>query len=279
MRTAAVLLTLLLACEGPEGLQGNPGTAGSAGPQGQEGRDGVGTPGPTGNVGPAGPVGPGGPGGSTGPVGPEGPVGPPGPSPAIALEGLRLEVVGAAIAGNNVVSVDLRATSDDARPLPVDALDRLRVSIAAREPPPDGSLVDRWRAYVLCPAAPPNQATMQPCVASVIAGGALTANATMAANGIISFVFDTPAPADRVPTAVHRIHVEGRRVVDGTTIVAETQFDFVPAGGVATAPEVVTAAACNGCHGNLGAHGNVIPNHTRLASARDCIDQFVKRNV
>ncbi len=30
---------------------------------------------------------------------------------------------------------------------------------------------------------------------------------------------------------------------------------------------------------NLGAHGNVIPNHTRLASARDCIDQFVKRNV
>lgn len=30
---------------------------------------------------------------------------------------------------------------------------------------------------------------------------------------------------------------------------------------------------------NLGAHGNVIPNVDRLISARDCIDQFVKRNV
>lgn len=30
---------------------------------------------------------------------------------------------------------------------------------------------------------------------------------------------------------------------------------------------------------NLGAHGNVIPNTDRLFAARDCIDQFVKRNV
>lgn len=30
---------------------------------------------------------------------------------------------------------------------------------------------------------------------------------------------------------------------------------------------------------NLGAHGSVIPNPDRLASARDCIDQFVKKNV
>ena len=30
---------------------------------------------------------------------------------------------------------------------------------------------------------------------------------------------------------------------------------------------------------NLGAHGNVIPNFDALAAARDCIDQFVKRNV
>jgi hypothetical protein len=30
---------------------------------------------------------------------------------------------------------------------------------------------------------------------------------------------------------------------------------------------------------NLGAHGNVIPNETRLAAARDSIDQFVKKYV
>lgn len=30
---------------------------------------------------------------------------------------------------------------------------------------------------------------------------------------------------------------------------------------------------------NLGAHGNVIPNADRLFSARDCIDQFVKKHV
>ncbi len=30
---------------------------------------------------------------------------------------------------------------------------------------------------------------------------------------------------------------------------------------------------------NLGSHGNVIPNPDRVASARDCIDQFVKKNV
>lgn len=30
---------------------------------------------------------------------------------------------------------------------------------------------------------------------------------------------------------------------------------------------------------NLGAHGNVIPNSMRLFSARDCVDQFVKRHI
>jgi hypothetical protein len=30
---------------------------------------------------------------------------------------------------------------------------------------------------------------------------------------------------------------------------------------------------------NLGAHGNIIPNHLRLFSARDCVDQFVKRHI
>ncbi|QLH73466.1 hypothetical protein [Rhodopseudomonas palustris] len=30
---------------------------------------------------------------------------------------------------------------------------------------------------------------------------------------------------------------------------------------------------------NLGAHGNIIPNETRLAAARDSIDQFVKKHV
>lgn len=30
---------------------------------------------------------------------------------------------------------------------------------------------------------------------------------------------------------------------------------------------------------NLGSHGNVIPNHDRVLAARDCIDQFVKRNI
>jgi hypothetical protein len=30
---------------------------------------------------------------------------------------------------------------------------------------------------------------------------------------------------------------------------------------------------------NLGAHGNVIPNTSRVMAARDCIDQFVKRNM
>ena len=30
---------------------------------------------------------------------------------------------------------------------------------------------------------------------------------------------------------------------------------------------------------NLGAHGTLIPNSMRLFAARDCVDQFVKRNV
>lgn len=30
---------------------------------------------------------------------------------------------------------------------------------------------------------------------------------------------------------------------------------------------------------NLGAHGNVIPNYDMLIAARDCIDQFIKKNV
>ena len=30
---------------------------------------------------------------------------------------------------------------------------------------------------------------------------------------------------------------------------------------------------------NLGSHGNIIPNQVRLFAARDCIDQFIKKNV
>jgi hypothetical protein len=30
---------------------------------------------------------------------------------------------------------------------------------------------------------------------------------------------------------------------------------------------------------NLGAHGNVVPNADRVAAARDCIDQFIKKQV
>lgn len=30
---------------------------------------------------------------------------------------------------------------------------------------------------------------------------------------------------------------------------------------------------------NLGAHGSIVPNATRLFAARDCLDQFVKRNI
>jgi uncharacterized membrane protein len=30
---------------------------------------------------------------------------------------------------------------------------------------------------------------------------------------------------------------------------------------------------------NLSTHATVVPNHTRLMMARDCIDAFVKRNV
>jgi hypothetical protein len=30
---------------------------------------------------------------------------------------------------------------------------------------------------------------------------------------------------------------------------------------------------------NLGAHGNIIPNPDRVAAARDCIDQFIKKHV
>ncbi|MBI4819643.1 MAG: OmcA/MtrC family decaheme c-type cytochrome [Deltaproteobacteria bacterium] len=246
-----------VACEGPAGP---PGVAGVDGTDGADGQAGV--PGPAGPAGAAGaqgeqgtggPEGPAGPQGSEGPGGPRGPAGIPpevGPGP-----GLSLSIRRAAVDGAGLMSLEVEIKNDVGELLDAVELDRLSANVAAIEGTTDNSNLDHWKAYVLCPAAAPFEATMQPCVESILSSGVLVSSASEVSPGVVSFQFITTAPAGFDPAATHRFRVEGRRIHEGATVRAEARLDIVPNGGAVTSREVVLLSNCLSCHTSLNAHG------------------------
>ncbi len=76
-----------------------------------------------------------------------------------------------------------------------------------------------------------------------------------AGTGTYRYAFAAPVvPAD--PSATHTVGITATRTVDGVRHVANAVYHFVPAGTeVVTTRSVVETASCNGCHGELEAHG------------------------
>jgi OmcA/MtrC family decaheme c-type cytochrome len=76
-------------------------------------------------------------------------------------------------------------------------------------------------------------------------------------NGVYEFTFPAPTVTegfDRTKTHTVAGWVV-RTPAAGSSDVAFSSFNFVPAGGTAQKDEVITDAACNRCHGVLQAHG------------------------
>lgn len=263
--SASLMFALVLAtgCEGPAGPAGPAGPggpAGAPGPAGEDGEDGpMGAPGGTGETGPEGP---------RGEEGPAGPIGPEGLPLYVPVGGLRLELLEASVdVASGRLSVSLRALGEDGQTLPVGQLDRVRVSFAAVEPRADGALTDRWRSYVLCPAAAPHTAVLQPCVEALVTGGRAASTATVGADRSIHYTLRASAPTDLDPGALHRASVEARRTFEGATLYDEAQLDFVPAGGVAPTRELVRDGRCEACHTKLSLHGG---QRSEVASCVTC---------
>lgn len=256
-RVAGTLVLALAACEGPAGPPGAPGSdgvdgtngvAGPAGPAGDQGAAGdEGQPGPAGPAGGVGPAGPEGPGGPRGPAGVPPEVGP-GP-------GLALAVLDASIDAAGVITVQVEARNAAGELLDAAELDLINVSTAVVVPTTDGSNLDHWSSYVLCPASAPNTSTLQPCVERALDDGALSAQASEVSPGVIEFRLTAGAPAGFAAGATHRAYAEGRRDHEGTTYRAEGHLDFTPSGAAPTSRELVLTEACNRCHEALGAHG------------------------
>jgi OmcA/MtrC family decaheme c-type cytochrome len=81
-----------------------------------------------------------------------------------------------------------------------------------------------------------------------------------AATGTYNYTFGTKAPTTFDPTATHSIGAQASRNLTAygypTAFTSNTVFTFVPNGSpVKVVRDIVTEAACNGCHDPLSAHG------------------------
>ena len=81
-----------------------------------------------------------------------------------------------------------------------------------------------------------------------------------AASGTYNYTFGTKAPTTFDATATHTIGVQASRSLTAygypTAFTSNTTYNFVPNGSaVKVVRDIVTEAACNGCHNPISAHG------------------------
>jgi OmcA/MtrC family decaheme c-type cytochrome len=258
---ALVAAVAVAACQGAPGQQGPIGDTGETGPSGALGP--TGGQGPAGATGASGAIGATGTGGATGATGSVGPTGVSAPGAPLG-SGLLLAVTSATISSSGQIAVTILATDQNGATLEPSDLDRLRVTVAALRPSADDAQHDEWRSFVLCAAPAPNASLRRPCNEYVVKAGALQGNASAAPGGALAYTLTATAPADDDRTRLHRVAIEGRRSQgdpNQTGVArywfAESHLDLVPAGGAVPTRNIVTAAACGGCHGpsGVGAHG------------------------
>ena len=198
-----------------------------------------------------------------GPPGPAGPPGPPGQSPdggatfccIVTGPGLKMEILSAQAALDGTVTTTFKLTDDAGVPLDMDGR-RTQGAVSprfvlSRLPPgalgPPGPYVPITTGVETTDAG---QSALQPATDSDGTFSVENPN-----EGIYRYTFGTKAP--QVETGeTHTIGAFATREFEGQRYVANAVFHFVPAGG-SPGPlrEIVTTAACNGCHGTLLAHG------------------------
>jgi OmcA/MtrC family decaheme c-type cytochrome len=253
---AAALAIVLTACTGDTG---------PAGPRGADGA--VGATGPQGDVGPSGPQGlP----GETGPSGPSGPQGDPGaPAPIAATAGLKITILSATATSATFKATDtVGNTVNFLTELAAGAFGTTRGprwSIAQADAA-DGAYQPLYQVARTADATSPIATVGTQLPAS---NTALTAVATLYTDnldGTYTFTFPTAAPllptlATGFPVAFDPakqtlVAVQASRSYLGVSYPVGASFEFVAAGTAAVARQVVTDAACNACHRNMGAHGS-----------------------
>lgn len=244
---------MLGACGG-EGSAGPPGAAGEAGMQG-----------PPGSIGPAGEAGVQGPQGPEGPVGPVGPQGPAGDASVIVRvpsAGLSLRILGVTVSAERQVTV--RFEIKDARnqglsPEDLNSLGFMVDEVVPGQPMAAPPVQARYRAFTTCPAAAPNQATLQPCMDNAVSGTTIQRERlSNQGDGLWTYRLAAALPSGYDPTRTLSVAAQARRsglLATDAPIVANTVFDTVPMGGTPTVLQAVSQASCNSCHGQLSAHG------------------------
>jgi OmcA/MtrC family decaheme c-type cytochrome len=246
MRRAQWLVILLvgfmMACQGAEGPPGPQGPAGATG---------------SGGTGPTGPTGPQGPAGDAGPAGPAGDAGA-GRDLTFVGPGLKVSVLDAGITDAGVATVDVKITDTVGR-----ALDRtgtftegvVAVSFVL------GYLEERVDGLPLQYVSYTKRN-----VTSALDGGSFVQNATdtggtwteldPVGGGLYRYRFATPALVGANGNRTHSVGLYATRTFQTQRYVDNQVFHFRPDGAAVTAKrDIVTTAACNGCHTRLEAHG------------------------
>lgn len=201
--------------------------------------------------------------GDTGPIGPDGPAGDPGVAGEPGVNGsngadgtngsdgrgswlvgpgLKIEIMSAAITGTTA-EVTYKVTDGGGVALDLDGLfTEGAVSPRFTLARLDGT-INQYESYKTNAAG---QATTDSGGSTVEVG---------AGDGVYTYTFGTTIT---VPDATesHRVALFATRTYEDQRYVANALFDFVPDGSAVTnTRDIVTTAACNGCHNPLEAHG------------------------
>ena len=201
--------------------------------------------------GPTGPAGGPGPDGEPGPEGPEGPEGPggsPGDDAVFAGPGLVFEITGAEIAGG-VASVTFRIENEVGLGLDLEGLQTPGAVSAsfvlAWLGQGDDERVGQYTAYTTREQTSPitGDTAIQ---AAADVGGTFE---PLDERGDYRYVFGTEIEGMDA-SKTHTVGVWATREFQGERYVANAMYDFVPGGGEPYVREVVTAAACETCHGD-----------------------------
>lgn len=212
----------------------------------------------TGQQGAQGVPGPQGPPGVPGPTGPQGPAGPAGKNFAVPGAGLKVEISGVELPANGKPVVTLSLSDAAGVPLTNKMLEGYGFTIAqvvenatTKQTRYQNLLVREvtGKPYVVAGK------TMQPALAKATqafaeSGGTWTAKG----EGTYTYAFTNTLTSSANPALTTVVGVYAYK--DSRAAVANTLYNFVPAGGQPKVTRaVVSTAACQQCHNPLQAHG------------------------
>jgi hypothetical protein len=179
--------------------------------------------------------------------------------------GLRAEILAAAVDASRMVHVTFQLTDDAGFPVtpvlgsttdPDEARIRLTLARLDLDSTTQEGLTTtftRYRNYITSPQTSPIT-SVTANLPAYDSSGTLTAVDLVA--GTWRYTFSKPLPEGYDASLTHTVGGQVERTIGETRLVANPLFDFVPAGGaVTTVREVVTTGQCNSCHNPLEAHG------------------------